>query len=332
MAKLNKPNWLIWDKILVILGPTAVGKTDLAVKLAKKFGGELIAADSRQVYCGLDIGTGKYSPGDKFKKFSGKWLLNDVAILGYDLIEPGKQFTAADFAKFFWKTVPKIWAKNKLPILVGGTGFYIKAALSGFETLGIPLNLKLRKELGKFSVAKLFQKLLKIDPKKANSLFPSDKRNSRRLIRAIEVATYLKNHPQFVLMYPYIGKSEIDVLKIGLNCPRKVLYYRIDQRVDERIELGLIDEVKKLLKKGIKADRLKEFGLEYRFLTQFVLVELKKEEAISELKFAIHDFSRRQLTWFKKEKDIFWFDITDKNYYQEVEKMVGKWYSYQIKN
>ncbi len=314
-------------KILVILGPTAVGKTDLGIKLAKKFNGELVACDSRQVYTGLDIGTAKYSPNNTFKKFKGRWLLNDVWIHGYDLVGPNKQFTAADYAKFFAKTVKKILEKGKLPILVGGTGFYLKAALEGFETLGIPPNKKLRKELENLTAGELFRKLLEVNPDKAKTLSPAEAANPQRLIRAIEVANFLKSHPHTVSMYPYMVEEKIDTLKIGLTAPRKILYEMIDKRVDKRIGMGLINEVSNLLRKGA-AKKLKKFGLEYKYITEIVMDGLKKDEAISKLKFAIHDFARRQLTWFKKEKNIVWFDIIDKNYYSKVEKLVAKWYTH----
>lgn len=314
-------------KILVICGPTAVGKTDLALHLAHEFEGVLIAADSRQVYRGLDIGSGKYSPKDSFKKFSGKWLLKDVWIHGYDLAEPNKRFTAADFAKFFWKTVNKIWKRGKLPILVGGTGFYIMAALKGFETLGIPPNPKLRQRLGRLSTEKLFNQLLEVDKRKAEVLSPTEAKNPRRLIRAIEVAKFKKSYSKIVSTYPYINMEEANALKIGLTCPREILYQKIDRRVDERINMGMIEEVKKLLAVEVSNQRLKALGLEYRYLTELVLGEITRAEAISKLKFAIHDAARRQLTWFRREKDIIWFDITDRNFYQKVEKLSEKWYS-----
>lgn len=314
------------NKILVILGPTAVGKTDLGIRLAKKFDGVLIAADSRQVYKGLDIGTGKYSPNDTLKKFSGRWLLNDVWIHGYDLIEPERQFTAADFAKFFWKITPKIWVEKNLPILVGGTGFYIKAALVGFETLGIPANHKLRKMLEKLTSEELLQKLFQVDPRKAQKLSPSDKLNPRRLIRAIEVSQFLKSHPNFVLVYPYILNERMDVLKIGLNCPREILYKRIDKRVDLRLKIGMVGEVRNLLKNKVAPNWLEALGLEYRWITQYLLGKEDFENMTKRLKGDIHNFARRQLTWFRREKDIIWFDITTKNYQSRIENLVRKWY------
>jgi len=314
-------------KLLVILGPTAIGKTDLALKLAKKLGGELVAADSRQVYKGLDIGTGKYSPKDYFKKFPRKWLINNVWIHGYDLVEPNKRFTVADFINFFWKISKKIWADGKLPILVGNTGFYITAALTGFETLGIPPHSKLRKRLEKLSSNELYAELQKIDKDKVKALSPTEAKNPQRLIRAIEVAKFKKSHSKIVSTYPYINREEVNVLKIGLTCLREILYQRIDRRVDERINMGMIEEVKKLLAMGVSSQRLKALGLEYRYLTELVLGEIAKAEAISKLKFAIHDAARRQLTWFRREKDIIWFDIIDRNFYQKVENKLEKWYS-----
>src|SRR3972149_6084922 len=174
--------------MLVIYGPTATGKTTLAIELAQKYNGELISADSRQVYRGLDIGTGKVSFTSKIGKHQGFWIVDDVKIHGFDLVNPGQRFSVADFLTFANSSIVQTIKLNKLPIIVGGTGFYIKALINGIGSIGIPLNPKLRQQLEKLSTTDLYQKLLEINPKRAQSMNDSDRKNPRRLIRAIEIS------------------------------------------------------------------------------------------------------------------------------------------------
>ena len=171
--------------MLVIFGPTATGKTDLAIRLARKFNGELISADSRQVYKNLDIGTGKVSFSSNVEKHEGYWIVDGVKIHGFDLIEPGQNFSASDFIKFAKTTMIQIIKTGKLPIIVGGTGFYINALIGGLDSVGIAPNPNLRSQLEKLSTATLFQKLAKINPSRANSMNESDRANPRRLTRPI---------------------------------------------------------------------------------------------------------------------------------------------------
>src|SRR3989344_3740874 len=174
--------------MLVIYGPTASGKTDLAIKLARKFNGEIISADSRQVYKGLDIGTGKVSFDSKVEKHKGFWIVDDVKVYGFDLVKAGEQFTAADFIKCASTSLIRISEVKKLPIIVGGTGFYIKALIDGIGSVGVTSDPELRARLEKLSVIELYQKLLEVNPTRARSMNQSDRANPRRLIRAIEIA------------------------------------------------------------------------------------------------------------------------------------------------
>ncbi len=196
-------------KILVILGPTSTGKTDLAIKLAKKFNGEIISCDSRQVYKGLDIGTGKMPSESlevKILKSAGFWLINGmseaptnaVKVWMYDVINPGKKYTAFDFAKDASRIIKEINLRGKLPVVVGGTGLYLKALLGDIPNLKVPINKKLREELTTLSLEKLQQKLKKLSLKKWNSLNNSDKNNPRRLLRSIEI----------ISMNPYVEESQ----------------------------------------------------------------------------------------------------------------------------
>jgi tRNA dimethylallyltransferase len=313
-------------KILVICGPTATGKTDCGIKLAKKFDGELISADSRQVYIGMDIGTGKFSFGDKFKKFKGKWFLNDVWIHGYDLVEPDEQFSVADFVDFFQKTATKIWQKGKLPILVGGTGFYIKAVLDGIGTLGVPQDLRLRKRLENLGLEELQEKLRNFDPKKWKMMNESDRKNPRRLIRAIEIALSSQQPETRDQRIKTLdaGGGRLDALLIGLSAPRNFLYQRTDHWVEERLKGGLIKETKNLIKKDYK-DATCMQGIIYGSTIDFLDGKLTKLELDEKLKGEMHDYIRRQLTWFKKDKRIIWFDIRERNWQDRLEKLIQTW-------
>lgn len=307
------------NQLLVILGPTATSKTDLALSLAKKFNGELISADSRQVYKGLDIGTGKI-PG-KFKNLkmeNGRWIVNGILIYLYDVINPKKQYTVYDFVKDATDVINKISSENKLPIIVGGTGLYIRAFIDGLPNLGIPTDLALRKKLEKLSLAALQQRLQEISIKRWELMNISDRQNPRRLIRAIEIASGPKASS--------FKFKKFNILKIGLTTSRDVLYKRIDERVVKRINCGMIDEAKKLHEAGLSFKRMRQLGLEYGVLADFLEKRITKDELIKILQGKIHSFARHQLTWFKKEKVTDWFDITEKNYMNKVENLVAEWY------
>lgn len=313
-------------KILVVLGPTATGKTDLAIKLAKKFNGEIVSCDSRQVYRGLDIGTGKF-PGQEvqFEKHDRFWIMDGVKVWSYDLISPEIQYTVFDYVKDATEFIRHIHSQGKLPIIVGGTGLYLKALLEGFSHLSIPIDQSLREHLEKLSLELLQEKLQKLSVKKWEDLNFSEQHNKRRLIRHIEIE-----------MNPYIlevqnSKFKIqsfDVLKIGLAASREVLYQRIDERVIKRLDQGMVEEAVKLNKAGLSLERMRQLGLEYRILADYIskkIINIENLEKILQTK--IHQYAKRQLTWFKIQPNIFWFDITDKKYLIAVEKQVEDWYN-----
>lgn len=315
--------------MLVIYGPTATGKTDLAITLAKKFSGELISADSRQVYKDLDIGTGKVSFDGQVEKHSGYWIVNGVKIHGFDLVEPGKRFSVADFLKHIFTSLIRINEVNRLPIVVGGTGFYIKSLIEGIPSIGIPANQKLRRNLEKLSADELYQKLLKIDPNRAQQMNQSDTQNPRRLIRAIEILS--QNHKletrNFKPTTSHYRLPTTDYLLIGLTAPNDYLYNRADDWLEIRLNHGLVEEIQNLIKKGIYADWLEDLGLEYRWLTRFLLGKIEFEKAKERLKGDIHSFIRRQKTWFRKFKDIEIYDISRPNWQGELEKSLDLWYT-----
>jgi len=332
-------------KRLIIYGPTATGKTALALQLARKFQGELISADSRQVYQNLDITTGKASFKSKVEKHKGFWIVDGVKIHGFDLVEPPRYepdsspdgslrepgseqgiFSVSDFLKFASDTMIQIIVSKKLPIVVGGTGFYIKALLDGIGSVGIPSDLTLRRELEKLSIDHLYQKLEKIDPKRAKSMNESDRQNPRRLIRAIEIAraSYLTPGVSGVASKRTPGVSlDGEYQIIGLTAPNSYLYSRADKWLKTRLEHGMIDEVKSLLDQKVSHQWLDDLGLECRWITRYLLGKVSREEAINRLRGDIHSFIRRQKTWFRKFPQLALFDISKPNWQQELEKLVS---------
>lgn len=312
------------DKLLVILGSTSTGKTDLALYLAKKLNGELVSCDSRQVYIGLDLGTGKF-PGGRWKKGKGFWEIDGVKIWMYDVISPNKQYTVYDYVKDARKAIEEILKRDKLPIIVGGTGLYLKALLEGLSNLTIPVDLKLRKELEKLSLGGLQKRLQEVSAQKWEKMNNSDRQNPRRLVRYIELVSV--PHTREILLLYQTVRDQNDILKIGLTASREILYQRSDERVISRINQGMIDEASKLYKKGLSLKRMRQLGLEYAVLADYLSGEIKnKEELIRTLQGKIHHYIRRQLTWFKKEEGINWFDITSKGYIAKMEKRISEWY------
>ena len=314
--------------MLIIYGPTATGKTDLAINLAKKYNGEIISADSRQVYKSLDIGTGKVSFESKIERHRGYWIVDGVKINGFDIVNPGEQFTAANFVYYANNSIIRIVKQKKLPIIVGGTGFYIKALIDGIESMGIPADQKLRKQLEKLSVADLFKKLTKTDPKRAKSMNNSDSQNPRRLIRAIEIAqTSLtpglrkvasKHIPGVSLVNGHL--SDVNCLLIGLTAPNDYLYSRADKWLETRLKHGMIQEIENLLKNSVNQNWFDNLGLEYHWLSRYLSGKIERDKAIERLKGDIHKFIRRQKTWFSKFPDIRLYDISKPNWQNEFGK------------
>ncbi len=287
------------QKIIVILGQTATGKSALAVKMAKKFKGEIISADSRQVYTGLDIGTGKITK----KEMCG------VPHHMLDVVKPKNKFTVVEYQKQALEKIEEILAKNKTPIIAGGTGFYIDAITKGIAFPEVPPNKKLRKELEKKSAEAIFKILKKIDPARAKDIQNKNEQNNKvRLIRAIEIAKALGKVPKIIE-----EKPKYKFIKIGVVLPKEELAKKINKRVKEMFKSGLLKEIQKLRKPirrggaGVSEKRLKEFGFEYD--------NPNIDTVISEtIKYA-----KRQNTWFKRDKEIKWFSPTE---IKEIEKYI----------
>ncbi len=298
------------NKVIVIVGPTASGKTDFSIKIAKKVnqlkkeidknGAEIISTDSRQVYKGMDIGSGKVTKSE----------MKGIPHHLLDVVSPKRKFTVSQYQKLATKAMKKIFKNKKVPILVGGTGFYIQAVIDGLVIPQVKPDWKLRKKLEKKSSQELFQELEKLDLQRAKNI---DKFNKRRLIRALEIIKKTKKP------VPTLKKErpDFDVLILGIKIDFKKLKKLIEKRLLKRIKKGMIKEVKNLKESGVSWKRLEEFGLEYRYISQYLQKKITKEEMIEKLKKEIENYAKRQMTWFKKDKRIHWI----KNC-KEAEKLV----------
>jgi len=266
--------------LLTILGPTASGKTCLAVALAQELSGEIISADSRQVFRQMDIGSGKD--------------LHEYGEVPYhliDIIDPGQEFSVFAFQRLFVQAFEEISARGKLPVLCGGTGLYLDAALRGYRMVEVPENSSLRAELAQKSDQELIVLLLQLVPNQHNN---SDLTDRNRTIRAIEIASFesqAREEEPFPAVQPLI---------IGIQWERTLLRQRITKRLRQRLETGLLEEVQNLHASGIPWERLEYYGLEYRFVAAFLQGKMNRNDLFQKLNAAIHDFAKRQETWFRR--------------------------------
>lgn len=287
--------------LIVICGPTATGKTALALEIAERFSGEIISADSRQVYRGLDIGSAKATPEE----------LARIPHHLIDVTEITNTFSVADFKEQAVAAITNIRSRNKLPIICGGTGMYISALIDNHSLPPVAPNPQLRAELDTLSTEVLADKLLHLDPVRAQSI---DIHNRVRLIRAIEIATALGSVPKLTDSQEHVFDitPENNLLMIGLTLPKEVLTERISERIRARIP-ALFTEIKNLIEKGISTERLKSFGLEYRYGTEYVEGCITEDDFVNTLTTKTWQFVRRQMTWFKRDERITWFNpISDK--------------------
>ena len=343
----NGVNLMANHLIIAIVGPNGSGKSELAVQIAKKFNGEIISADSRQVYRYLDIGTGKVEGRWRKNKLlcffsdprsgifdaeqseaGNRWKTNPKSeirnpkqipnskpqIQKYfvyknivhhciDFVNPKKVFTAQDFKKCAEKAIEDILKKGKLPIICGGTGFYIDVALGNIKIPEAPPDWKLRRKLERKSAEELFKMLKKLNPERAKDI---DSKNKRRLIRAIEIANS-KNKECARTDLAQIAQIARSVLAIGISRPPKVLKKRIEKRLLKQLKQGLIEEVKNLrYKKKLSWKRLDELGLEYRWTSYFLQKKIPDEELVLKLTTEIWRYAKRQRLWFNRNKEIHW--------------------------
>lgn len=279
-------------RVVALVGPTASGKTALGIYLAQKCNGEIISADSRQVYRGLDIGTGKVTK----KEMAGvpHYLL--------DVISPKKQFAVSDFVQKATHATDLIYQAGHLPILVGGTGLYVDTFVGRMSYPEVPPNPKLRAQLETKTAPELFEQLQKLDPRRAQTI---EKENPRRLIRAIEIAKAIGKSPPEWGPIP-ASEQKYEVLWLGLAPTQEKLYANIHTRLLTRITEGMVAEAVQLHKQGLSYKRMDELGLEYRFLAQLLQNKISKEDFVSGLERAIQHYAKRQMRWFKRNSDICW--------------------------
>ena len=275
-------------KMITILGPTASGKTSVAAALALRTGGEIISADSRQVYRRMDIGTGKDL---------ADYTIGDVHIPYHliDIAEPGTKYNLFQYQQDFHTAYDDIRSRGKLPILCGGTGLYIEAVLGGYSLSPVPQNQQLRESLEGKSLDELTQMLVELKQKNGSNMHNrTDVDTAQRAIRAIEIETYnLENPTPERLMPP------VDSLVIGINIDRELRREKITRRLKARLEEGMCDEIRSLIDGGVNPDDLIYYGLEYKFVTEYVVGRTSYEDMFRQLEIAIHQFAKRQMTWFR---------------------------------
>ena len=280
------------QKMITVLGPTASGKTPVAAHLAVAVGGEIISADSRQVYRRMDIGTGKdladYRLNIKHETLDIRYHLIDIC-------EPGTKYNLFQYQQDFYDAYQDIQSRGAVPILCGGTGLYIEAVLKGYKLSPVPQNPELRQQLECKSLDELTQMLTALKTKTGSNMHnKTDVDSCQRAIRAIEIETYNLENP-----VPRRELPPVDSLIIGIDIDREMRREKITRRLKTRLEEGMIDEVKRLLDEGIPADDLIYYGLEYKFVTEYIIGKTTYDEMFTRLEIAIHQFAKRQMTWFR---------------------------------
>lgn len=307
-------------KILVIVGPTASGKSDLAVRLALKFGGEIISADSRQVYRGLNIATGKITQKE----------MRSIPHHLLDVANPKKRFTVVQYQRLANKAIQDILLRGKLPIICGGTGFYIDAVINNVDFSSVKADDQLRAKLAIKPVVELLVMLQKLDPIRSRVMNKSDQKNPRRLIRAIEIAKILNKQTKMEgqrICYASRPAAEATNLRfvklstlrhnyepifIGLQLSATELKKRIRARTIARVRRGMIDEARRLHSHGLSFKRMREIGLEYKYLADFLENKINKKQLIEAIITKDWQYARRQMTWWKRNKKIKWYSLTNR--------------------
>jgi len=299
------------NRLVAIVGPTAVGKSRLALSLAQTYDGEIVSADSRQIYCHMDIGTAKPTPEE----------LSLVPHRLVNIVNPDETFSLAQYQELAYQAIENVWQRNKLALLVGGSGQYVWAILEGWGIPQVPPNPELRyslEETAKAGLDELYQELMEVDPTAGQRIDP---RNTRRIIRALEVHRSTRTP---ISQLQQKKTPRFKTLIIGLTADRAGLYRRIDSRVDQMIEQGLVEEVKKLVNMGYDPSLPPMSGIGYKQIAMFLKGELTLPAAIQQMKYETHRFVRHQYNWFQlKDERIQWFDIRDKPGL-EITKLVAK--------
>jgi tRNA dimethylallyltransferase len=318
--------------MIIICGPTAVGKTKLGLCLAKKFNGEILSADSRQVYKGMNIGTGKDVEKAKGKKSKLKsdndqfsilyYEVGGIKVWGMDIVKPDYPFSVGEYQKVAEVIIKDINKRGKIPIVVGGTGLYLKVFTDNLSYINIPPDERIREGLKLQSVKALQKVLSNYNNAKLISMNNSDRNNPRRLIRAIEIAKYLETNQIHLGSSTVIQQSKKIV--IGLKTNNLILFEKIKIRIQERLKNGLISEIKSLLKHGYNWDLQSMSGLGYKEFQDYIKHKKNIKETIDQWRINEQNYAKRQIGWFKKINNVLWFDTTDKNFYPKIYKLIGK--------
>ena len=299
-------------KAIAIVGPTASGKTALSIALAKHFNGEIISADSRQVYTGLDVGSAKVMPEE----------MDDVPHHLIDIVDPNTVYTGADFKRDGEVALTTITNRGKLPIVAGGTFFYLELLKGTMQSAPVPPNPLLRTTLEQKTTVELFAELKAKDPRRAETIDPD---NPRRLIRALEVI-------ETIGVVPEVHTHELPYnwLTLGIDVPTEILNERIHQRIIARLQIGMIEEVESLHKNGVSWERLEAIGLEYRYLARYLQNKLTREAMVTELTNKSRQFAKRQRVWLKRDPNIHWlpYPANNEDAILLVEQFLKNWYYY----
>lgn len=274
-------------KLIVIAGTNASGKSGLGVEMARRFGGEVISADSRQVYEGMDLGSGKITREE----------MRGVPHHLIDIRKPGEFFSMADFQHLAYEAIDDILARGKVPFLVGGTGLYVNAVTEGYELSDRAPDLELRAYLETFETPALYEMLLTLLP--GTDIDPKNRNRVMRAIERIKADDY----------QPARRSPRYETLKLGVTWDRETLKKRIDERLEKRLSQGMVQEVQGLMDAGVSEEFLMKLGLEYRYLTRYLKDDIGYDQMVLELGNAIKKFAKRQVTWFKKDSDIHWLDM-----------------------
>ena len=295
------------QKMITILGPTASGKTPLAAALAQRIGGEILSADSRQVYRRMDIGTGK-DLSDYRLAVDGSPV--DIPYHLIDICEPGTRYNLFQYQQDFFDAYEQVRGRGAVPILCGGTGLYIEAVLKGYRLSPVPQNQALRDALEGRSLAELTEMLRQLKARSGSVMHnTTDVDSAQRAIRAIEIEQYTLEHPM-----PLRELPAVESLIIGVNIDRELRREKITRRLRARLDEGMADEVRSLLAEGIAPEDLTYYGLEYKYVTEYVVGHLTFDEMFRQLEIAIHQFAKRQMTWFRGMErrgfHIHWIDAT----------------------
>jgi len=277
-------------KVIAVVGPTASGKTSLSIRLAKKYSGEVISADSRQVYTGMDLGTGKVTVDE----------MQDIPHHLIDVADPMDIYTGSDFTRDASQALKGILSRKHLPIIAGGTFFYLELLRGNMQAAPVEPDLEFRKTLEKYSTEELFDLLQAKDPRRAETVDPD---NRRRLERSLEIIHTLGAVPE-------VEKTEspYDWLLLGVDIPKETLHYNISLRLETRLDQGMIAEVQGLLNSGVTPKRMDDFGLEYRYILKYIQQEITYEEMCEQIDAKSRQFAKRQLTWLKRYPEIHWVE------------------------